>query len=815
MSDSRDYTGLNPDDIVEGLKVQIESGGPALKVRGIGNGNEGGSPSPGGTTNYNDLLNKPKINGVILSGDKSWKDLGLDIDNLGGGCECPPVEIPEKLPNPEALTIEIDGKKTTYDGSEAKKVVIPKVEVPDIPDIPEFPTKLPNPHKLIVTQSEQPNIEYDGSAEQHVHLPSASVIAEKDVLFELTDPQIGESINLNHGWKNYQYLLLSIQVSSISDGYVWDNRVTWVDTSKLQYSEDHDTVMHVSVDSGLYSDSNNFIRIAFTVNHSDDTKLQVRSIHYYSEDVKVKILSASGIRFVQPPMNPLPLVITQGDQVHEYTGHETVNVTIPDTSKGIKNPNALTIKEEGKDDIIYDGSVEKEITIPKQSVSVDIPEKLPNPYALKMHNPDGTETAYDGSVEVQLDINSSALLANKTLLLDSSTDLVLNAEYTLLRDVTDFDYIIVTAGIKSADQDFTEAYETKIIDVSTIPISQPDEDVLIYSIHDGVSCTIAVFAQFLSNTKLKITFLSVTGVTATVRDLKIYGINFKEAIGNDTPVGTILSYMGTKAPKNYLTCDGSVYNISDYPELSNHMKVEFGSINFFGGDGVSTFAVPDLRGEFLRGAGEGERATGSGADVGIHQDGSELPNYGSQRSNIYASNITDNDRCVHADKDIMNESVKGHFVSSNPVDLIYKVSHFTTRPTNTSVLYCIKCRETYTGGSVNYSTEEHVVGKWIDGRTLYERTIEVGSISNGQTKRIEIEGADSFIPYSCFIHESIVNLGHGSTRYTLNFPYQEPNHLKIHDYLENHKTLIVEFSNTNNYTLIDAFVTIRYAKKEA
>ena len=62
----------------------------------------------------------------------------------------------------------------------------------------------------------------------------------------------------------------------------------------------------------------------------------------------------------------------------------------------------------------------------------------------------------------------------------------------------------------------------------------------------------------------------------------------------DTPVGHIISHMGTIAPKHYLICDGSEYNISDYPYLTQHMIDNFGSVNYFGGDGVTTFAVPDL-----------------------------------------------------------------------------------------------------------------------------------------------------------------------------------------------------------------------------
>ena len=62
----------------------------------------------------------------------------------------------------------------------------------------------------------------------------------------------------------------------------------------------------------------------------------------------------------------------------------------------------------------------------------------------------------------------------------------------------------------------------------------------------------------------------------------------------DTPVGHIITYMGNNAPKHYLICDGGEYNIIDYPYLVQHFTDEFGSVNYFGGDGTTTFAVPDL-----------------------------------------------------------------------------------------------------------------------------------------------------------------------------------------------------------------------------
>lgn len=38
--------------------------------------------------------------------------------------------------------------------------------------------------------------------------------------------------------------------------------------------------------------------------------------------------------------------------------------------------------------------------------------------------------------------------------------------------------------------------------------------------------------------------------------------------------------------------------------------------------------------------------------------------------------------------------------------------------------------------ALNYSTTEHAVGKWIDGSTLYEKTIDCGALPNATTKSV-------------------------------------------------------------------------------
>ena len=40
------------------------------------------------------------------------------------------------------------------------------------------------------------------------------------------------------------------------------------------------------------------------------------------------------------------------------------------------------------------------------------------------------------------------------------------------------------------------------------------------------------------------------------------------------------------------------------------------------------------------------------------------------------------------------------------------------------------------GGYENYSTTEHEIGKWVDGRVLYEKTIDCGALPNASAKTV-------------------------------------------------------------------------------
>lgn len=158
--------------------------------------------------------------------------------------------------------------------------------------------------------------------------------------------------------------------------------------------------------------------------------------------------------------------------------------------------------------------------------------------------------------------------------------------------------------------------------------------------------------------------------------------------GDGTPVGTVISYMGTKAPEHYLICDGAVLNIMDYPQLTEQVKAEFGAVDYFGGDGAATFAVPDLRNEFLRGF-HGEAVEQLSGEVGKHQEATgHLPaknNASNLDTGAPGAGYTNPDSVNGAESIIKYCKMSNFTATNNNVPL-----NFTSRPTNVAVLYCIK-----------------------------------------------------------------------------------------------------------------------------
>lgn len=101
-----------------------------------------------------------------------------------------------------------------------------------------------------------------------------------------------------------------------------------------------------------------------------------------------------------------------------------------------------------------------------------------------------------------------------------------------------------------------------------------------------------------ANYFMKVETKPSTGVTfAVISNSALLSTPYATFANNGNPPGTIITFAGPKAniPPGYLICDGAELNVTDYPNLASAIGINWG------GNGSTTFKVPDLRGMFLRG----------------------------------------------------------------------------------------------------------------------------------------------------------------------------------------------------------------------
>lgn len=155
------------------------------------------------------------------------------------------------------------------------------------------------------------------------------------------------------------------------------------------------------------------------------------------------------------------------------------------------------------------------------------------------------------------------------------------------------------------------------------------------------------------------------------------------------PVGSIVAYGGSSdadAPAGCMYCHGQALNSADYPELYDVIGTKFGV-----GDGsAGSFSLPELRGEFLRGAGTNQHSgQGSGGLVGAHQDATATA-YSYSNGSSYA--VAASTHPINHDSLVNIPSVNGKYLAPQGTYNTHAAYNDfrTVRPTNTSVEYIIK-----------------------------------------------------------------------------------------------------------------------------
>lgn len=191
------------------------------------------------------------------------------------------------------------------------------------------------------------------------------------------------------------------------------------------------------------------------------------------------------------------------------------------------------------------------------------------------------------------------------------------------------------------------------------------------AIRDGVSTDwdtlleIAAGLSGKSNVGHGHAIADVTGLQAA--------IDGKAPISAVASAGTVQSFASNSAPTGWLKANGATISRTTYADLFAAIGTTFGA-----GDGSTTFAIPDLRGEFVRGWDDGRgvdsaRALGSAQG---HQFQTHT-HFANQRSGTIGTQMGDGFQIGSVSATAGGAPASGTTGSE-------------TRPRNVALLYCIK-----------------------------------------------------------------------------------------------------------------------------
>lgn len=149
------------------------------------------------------------------------------------------------------------------------------------------------------------------------------------------------------------------------------------------------------------------------------------------------------------------------------------------------------------------------------------------------------------------------------------------------------------------------------------------------------------------------------------------------------PPGAVQYFAMATAPAGWLAADGSAVSRTEYADLFAAIGTSFGS-----GDGSTTFNLPDLRAEFIRGFDRG-RGVDSGRVFGSTQ-ADAVQGHG---HNLLYTNTGAEGGSLTV---VLNTTAQSSILANKATDLITDGVHGTprvaseTRPSNVALLACIK-----------------------------------------------------------------------------------------------------------------------------
>ena len=234
-------------------------------------------------------------------------------------------------------------------------------------------------------------------------------------------------------------------------------------------------------------------------------------------------------------------------------------------------------------------------------------------------------------------------------------------------------------------------------------------------------------------------------------------VGFVGSSSDNTPVGKIVGYAGTTAPRGYLLCDGSQYSRTEYSDLFNIIGT---SCNLPTDSDNTKFRVPNIEGKTIVGLDPNDTDFNTiGKTYGEKNHTltvQEMPSHsheakfgdtaGSDGSGYRYSNTSGKNRqIVQAEG---GGQAHNNVQPSIVFNFIIKAFSIVPTPGNVTGESLPVGSEMNFNGQISeipegweqiddpaeYSTTERIIGTWIDGKPIYRKVIDCGNLPNATTK---------------------------------------------------------------------------------
>jgi microcystin-dependent protein len=206
------------------------------------------------------------------------------------------------------------------------------------------------------------------------------------------------------------------------------------------------------------------------------------------------------------------------------------------------------------------------------------------------------------------------------------------------------------------------------------------------------------FHEFPTTTTLK-----DTSILLLDQDNQTTAVTLDQLKSFFIPTGSVLMFAASGVPTGWLECNGSVLPINNYTNLYNVIGQNYKTISTL--NTLSSFQIPDLRGEFVRGW-DNKRGVDNGRTFGSWQKGTifghdNTPSTYAVVGVVYnggdvSQNITltavglDNYNILDYPNIQLGSATSTTNTTSLPQYSGNAGSSGTTRPRNVALVYCIK-----------------------------------------------------------------------------------------------------------------------------